>query len=184
MRAADELITARLRLRRWREEDIEPMDEINADPEVAQYLNRPPPGRLFVTHLEVEWRRHGFGLWALESAEPGAAGRLVGFAGLSHPAFIPQLEMEVEVGWRLARQAWGRGLATEAARAVVEQARDALDLPRVISIIHPENRRSQRVAEKLGMRIRRRVHNPVLGLPVEVWELALRPPADRAALPG
>jgi RimJ/RimL family protein N-acetyltransferase len=172
-RAEDELSTARLRLRRWQEADVEPMVEINRDPEVARYLNRRPPGRAFVTRLEVDWRRRGFGLWALESTEPGIAGQMMGFAGLSSPAFIPQLEHEVEVGWRLARTAWGRGLATEAARAALEQARDAVGLSRVISIIHPENRRSQRVAEKLGMHVARRVHNPVLGMAVEVWELPL-----------
>jgi RimJ/RimL family protein N-acetyltransferase len=166
-----ELRTDRLLLRRWRSSDIEPMGAINADAEVARYLNRPPPDGSFVAALESQWRLHGFGLWALESTEPATAGEMLGFAGLGHPSFIPALEFEVEIGWRLARSAWGRGLATEAARATLAYARDPLGLRRLISIIHPENVRSQRVAEKLGMAVGRLVHNPVLGIPVEVWEL-------------
>ncbi len=201
MPAADELRTPRLRLRRWRADDAGPMDAINQDPEVNRYLNRPPAGRSFVALLEREWQRHGFGLWALESLEANPGARLLGFAGLAHPTFIAELESEVEVGWRLARGAWGRGLATEAAHAALGQAREGLGLERVISIIHPENARSQRVAEKLGMRVGRHVHNPVLGLAVEVWELSLSAssgtrrtnrvrcapnlsPADRPARPG
>jgi len=171
--AADEVRTERLLLRRWRETDIEPMAAINRDPEVARYLNRPPADGSFVPALERLWRRDGYGLWALESSEPPTAGELIGFAGLGHPNFLPGLEGEVEVGWRLARSAWGRGLATEAARAAVAQARDVLGMRRLLSIIHPENERSRRVAEKLGMAVGRRVHNPVLGIPVEVWELEL-----------
>jgi RimJ/RimL family protein N-acetyltransferase len=173
VRAGDELLTDRLLLRRWRYSDIEPMGEINADPEVARYLNRPPPNGGFVAALEVHWRRYGFGLWALESTEPGTAGELLGFVGLGHPSFLPALEFEVEIGWRLARSVWGRGLATEAARAALTHAREVLELRRLISIIHPENVRSQRVAEKLGMSMGRLVDNPVLGIPVEVWEVEL-----------
>ena len=168
-----ELRTERLLLRRWRPSDVGPMGAINADPEVARYLNRVPPGGSFVPALETLWRQDGFGLWALESTEPESAGELLGFAGLGHPSFIPALEIEVEIGWRLARSAWGRGLATEAARAALAYARGPLGLPRLISIIHPENARSQRVAEKLGMKVGRLVDNPVLGVPVEVWELEL-----------
>jgi RimJ/RimL family protein N-acetyltransferase len=168
-----ELRTERLLLRRWRQSDVEPMGAINADPEVARYLNRLPPDASFVPALETLWRQHSFGLWALESTEPETAGEMLGFAGLGHPSFIPALEFEVEIGWRLARSAWGRGLATEAGRAVLDFARDQLRLRRLISIIHPENVRSRRVAQKLGMGVGRLVHNPVLGIPVEVWEVEL-----------
>jgi RimJ/RimL family protein N-acetyltransferase len=68
------------------------------------------------------------------------------------------------VGWRLGRWAWGRGLATEAAIAARDDAFARLALPEIISIIHPENDRSQRVAVKLGMRRRRRIENPLIGI--------------------
>ena len=169
-----ELRTDRLLLRRWRASDVEPMGAINADPEVARYLNRPPPdgafvsgpgdalapGRLRAVGARVDRAR---GHRASCSASPDSG---------THRSFR-QLEFEVEIGWRLARSAWGRGLATEAGEAALAHARDALGLRRLISVIHPENVRSQRVAEKLGMAVGRRVHNPVLGIPVEVWELEL-----------
>lgn len=173
VRAADELRTARLRLRRWRRDDEPALAAINRDPQVSRYLNRPPPGPALMRSLEIHWEAYGFGLWALESLEGGATGELLGFAGLSHPTFVPELSAEVEIGWRLAPAAWGRGLATEAASAARAHARERLGLARLISIIHPENVRSQRVAAKLGMSLGRHVHNPVLGIPVEVWELEL-----------
>jgi [ribosomal protein S5]-alanine N-acetyltransferase len=67
--------------------------------------------------------------------------------------------------------AWGRGLATEAALAARDDALDRLRHPELISIIHPGNQRSQRVATKLGMRIRRQIHNPELAIDVDVWQL-------------
>ena len=76
-----------------------------------------------------------------------------------------------ELGWRLARSAWGRGLATEAASAARDDAFKRLALPELISIIHPENERSKRVAVKLGMRMRGEITNPVFGIDVGVWEL-------------
>jgi RimJ/RimL family protein N-acetyltransferase len=162
----EELSTPRLRLRRWRPEDEEAIAAITADREVARYLN--PAGGAFVERFEAHWSRHGFGLWALERrGSPGC----VGFAGIAYPTFLDAVAHRPEIGWRLAREAWGSGLAIEAALAAREHALGALGLSGLISIIHPDNRRSQRVAEKLGMRRSGHVHNPVLGLPVEIWSL-------------
>jgi hypothetical protein len=83
------------------------------------------------------------------------------------------------LGWRLARPVWGRGLATEAALACESLARDHLRLNELISIIHPDNRRSQRVAEKLGMAVEGQVEDPVATRPVDIWALDLRPRAIR-----
>ena len=77
-----------------------------------------------------------------------------------------------ELGWRLDRTAWGRGLATEAAVAARDDAFVRLGLAELISIIHPENHRSQRVAIKLGMRRALSIENLVLGRDVDVWRLA------------
>lgn len=91
------------------------------------------------------WLLRGYGQWALERREDGAP---LGRAGLWNPPGWPGLE----VGWKLARNAWGQGYATEAGAATIEWAWATLDAPRLISIIQPDNARSIRVAERLGMR--------------------------------
>jgi RimJ/RimL family protein N-acetyltransferase len=169
----DELATQRLLLRRWRAEDEPAMAQINRDPEVGRYLNRPVDEAAVTAFFGLmvgHWENHGFGPWAVESCEPGLKGRFLGFAGLAYvPPFLSAAGSAPELGWRLARAAWGRGLATEAALAARDDAFGRLALPEIISIIHPENERSQRVAVKLGMQLRRRIENPVLGIEVDVW---------------
>jgi RimJ/RimL family protein N-acetyltransferase len=163
-RAADELVTARLRLRRWRAEDDEPIRAISADPDVSRYLNH--ASGPFVERFERHWREHGFGLWALERLD---AEGCIGFVGVAHPGFLPAVAHRIEIGWRLARVQWGQGFATEAAMAARDHVRQRLGDTDLISIIHPENHRSQRVASKLGMSVSTHVFNEVLGIPVEIW---------------
>ena len=180
MSGAEELRTARLRLRRWQPEDEAAMAQINSDPEVTRYLNRPvgpAATRTFVAVVTAHWAEHGFGFWAVESREPALDGQFIGFIGVGYPTFIPALARRAEIGWRLARDAWGRGLASEGARAARDDAFERLGLPELISIIHPENVRSQRLAAGLGMSLAELVHNPVQGREVEVWQL-------RRATPG
>lgn len=174
----DELLTPRLRLRPWRPDDEAPMAVVNRDPEVTALLNR----RLddagvagFFGMVVGHWQRHGFGPWAVEVRD---SGEFVGFAGLAHvPPALAEAGPAPELGWRLARSAWGYGYATEAAIAARDDAFGRLGLPEVISIIHPENVRSQRVATKLGMVPARQVHNPMLGMLVDVWSLVRERPA-------
>jgi RimJ/RimL family protein N-acetyltransferase len=172
----DQLRTARLLLRRWRDEDEAPMAEINRDPEVSQYLNRPADESAvaaFFGQIVGHWEQHGYGPWALESLEPGLEGRFLGFAGLAHvPPFLSRAGTAPELGWRLDHEVWGRGLATEAALAARDDALGRLALSELISIIHPENERSQRVAIKLGMRRQKQIENPMIGIEVDVWHLA------------
>jgi RimJ/RimL family protein N-acetyltransferase len=171
----DELRTPRLLLRRWRDEDAAAMAAINRDPEVARYLNRPVTDAAVATFhgvLTGHWAEHGFGPWALESREPGLEGSFLGFAGCAHlPPFLAHAGDGPELGWRLGRAAWGRGLATEAAVAARDDAFGRLALPGLISVIHPENARSQSVARKLGMTKAREIENPALERTVEVWAL-------------
>lgn len=170
-----QLRTARLLLRTWRPEDEAPMTAINRDPEVQRYLNRPvSEAALAAFHgiLVEHWERHGFGLFAVESREPADRGALLGFAGIAYPTFLPEVAQRPEIGWRLARTAWGRGLATEAALAVRDHAFGTLGLRELISIIHPDNTRSIRVAEKLGMARERQVWHAQLRRFVDVWALA------------
>ena len=171
----DEIRTDRVLLRRWGPEHDMVMAAINRDPEVGRYLNRPvDEGAVAAFHGQVvaHWEAHGFGPWAVQSIEPGLEGAFLGFAGLAYPPpFLAAAGNAPELGWRLARSAWGRGLATEAAAAARDDAFSRLGLPEVISIIHPENERSKRVAVKLGMRLRGQITNPAFGIDVDVWEL-------------
>lgn len=190
---AAELRTPRLLLRRWRPEDEAPMAAINRDPEVGRYLNLPITEvslAAFHAFMTAHWEQHGFGPFVVEAREriaarDGAAaiepGTFLGFAGVAHPTYLPALAERPEIGWRLARAAWGRGLATEAALAAREHAFAALGLPALISLIHPANARSQSVARKLGMAVERHVHNPLLGRFVEVWALAAGAAAPAAS---
>jgi RimJ/RimL family protein N-acetyltransferase len=173
--SAVELATARLLLRPWRPDDGAAMAAINSDPEVARMLNRPvhPQGHDgFVDRARRHWEEYGFGWYAVEGRHEDLEGQLVGFTGVTYPTFLPELAARPEIGWRLAPRAWGRGLATEAARAAAQDAFTRVGLPELISIIHPDNVRSQRVATKLGMAIERQVENPVRGDRVQVWTLA------------
>ncbi len=92
---------------------------------------------------------HGFGFWAVEA--PWAA-PLIGFVGLKHVTFAAPFAPAVEAGWRLARAHWGKGYATEAARAALAHAFGPLNLPEVVSFAVPGNRASRRVMERIGMR--------------------------------
>lgn len=170
--ATAELRTERLLLRRWRAEDEAPMLAVNRDPEVARHLNRPmTEAALAAFHglMAGHWEEHGFGPWVLESREPGLEGTFLGFAGVAYPRYLAPVAERPEIGWRLARAAWGRGIATEAARAARDHAFGVLGLPELIAIIHPDNVRSQSVARKLGMAVELQVHNPVLNRLVDVW---------------
>ncbi|MFB6892793.1 GNAT family N-acetyltransferase [Kitasatospora sp. NPDC056327] len=144
------LHTDRLVLRRWRDSDLGPWAAMNADPEVREHL-----GELLtrersdasVARFEADFDRRGYGWWAVEVRATGA---FVGFAGLDEvDGGLPFTG--VEIGWRLARRAWGHGYATEAARAVLAHAFGALRLPEVLAVTTAANVRSQAVMRRIGM---------------------------------
>jgi RimJ/RimL family protein N-acetyltransferase len=154
----DELRTKRLVLRRWREDDFAPMVAINSDPAVTEFLNRRMDEAATASFLErtrAHWDEHGFGHWAVETRDGVLAGEMIGFVGVAYPKYLPEVAHLPELGWRLSSASWGQGYATEAAFAARDDAFTRLALPSLISIIHPENDRSRRVAEKLGMTIER-----------------------------
>jgi len=150
------LETDRLLLRPWRPaEDLDALAALNADPAVMRWVTpnrplRPEETADLLDRIVRHWNEHGFGLWAVVPREPG--GECIGFAGLAIPSFLPAVLPAVEVGWRLAPAWWGRGLATEAARASLDFGFERLGLRSIVSIIDAGNARSLRVAEKLGMR--------------------------------
>ncbi|MCW2955360.1 MAG: hypothetical protein JWO69_229 [Thermoleophilia bacterium] len=147
----DEIATERLVLRRWRDADLEPFAALNADVAVIEYLggalDRVASDEL-VARIERGFTERGFGLWAVERR----ADRLfLGFTGLSVPRFEAHFTPAVEIGWRLARHAWGHGYATEGARAVLDVAFGPLDLEEVVSFTAAGNARSRAVMERIGM---------------------------------
>jgi len=101
----------------------------------------------------AHWEEHGYGLWALRRHDSDV---VLGFAGLSIPYHFPSVLPAVEVGWRLRRDQWGRGFATEAARPALIHGFGDLGLDEIISLIHAENARSLAVASRLGLRERDR----------------------------
>ena len=145
------IATARLQLRRWRDEDRVPFAELNADPRVTEHLPAPlsrAESDALIARIEAHFEQHGFGLWAVEI--PGVA-PCAGFAGLSIPGFQAHFTPCVEIGWRLASACWGAGYATEAARAALAFGFGELGLREIVSFTVPANVRSRRVMEKLGM---------------------------------
>ena len=149
------LETKRLLLRHFVIDDLDALFKFYSDPEVVKYIPDAPRTR-DEARQELEWHMHGhpknpdLGLWATVHKE---AGRFIGRCGLL-PWTIDGKE-EVEVAFTIAREYWGQGLATEAARAILQHGLDRLNLSRLICLIESENIASQRVAEKIGMRFER-----------------------------
>jgi RimJ/RimL family protein N-acetyltransferase len=179
--------TSRLVLRRWREEDVRPFAAVNADPGVMRWIgdgsvHDEEYTRTMVGHMERHWEEEGFGLFAVEVRETGT---LAGFTGLAVPRFMPEVLPAVEIGWRLGPAFWGRGLATEAARAVLGYGFREHGLDRVISLVQTGNSASARVTAKLGMRLDRELVASRSGRPTQVFALTRteyaareRPPAE------
>jgi ribosomal-protein-alanine N-acetyltransferase len=150
-RGGPELRTDRLLLRRWRDADREPFARLNADPKIVRLLPAPltrAESDALVDRIEREFGERGFGLWAVEIVD---GGRFAGFVGLHVPRFRAHFTPAVEIGWRLARDAWGRGYATEAARAALAFGFGTVGLEEIVSFTVPANARSRAVMERLGM---------------------------------
>lgn len=141
-----------MRLRRWRPEDLEPFAALTADPQVAEHfpsrLSREESEAMF-RRIEEHFKKHGYGLWAVEL--PGQI-PFIGFIGLAVVSFEASFTPCVEIGWRLTPPWWGMGLATEGARAALAYGFERLGLEEIVAFTVPGNIRSRRVMEKLGMR--------------------------------
>ena len=146
------LETERLRLEPWLADEWIALRPIATDPEVMRYIShgRPWPEDQIREFVHRQIRHHstrGFCLWKMVEK---AAGRVIGFCGLQ-PIAVSGRD-EVEIGWWLARDMWGLGLATEAARVALADGFDRARLQRIVAIAQPDNRASLRIMEKLGMR--------------------------------
>lgn len=147
-----EIQTERLRLRQWRDADRAPFARLNADPRVMAFF----PGVLeraasdaLADRIQMLIAERGWGMWAVETIE-GAP--FIGFVGLNIPD--PDLPCSpcVEIGWRLAFSHWGKGYASEAARAVLRVGFDTLHFPEIVAFTALGNHRSRAVMQKLNMR--------------------------------
>ncbi len=123
---------------------------MNADPEVREHLGDPltrEQSDASVAQFQAEFDQRGYGWWAVEVQ---ATGEFIGFAGLDQvDDGMPFTG--VEIGWRLARSAWGQGYATEAALTVLAYGFDALSLPEILAVATATNLRSQAVMRRIGM---------------------------------
>jgi len=168
-----ELHTPRLLLRHWRDDDLDALAAIYADPEVMRYIADGTVRTRSETadHLgkmRQHWAEHGFGLFAAEVRETG---ELAGWVGLAVPYFLPEVLPTVEIGWRLGRPFWGGGLATEGARAALRFGFVDCGLDQLVSIRHVDNVRSARVMEKLGLGFDRQATPPGRDQPVKVFAI-------------
>lgn len=147
----DPIRTERLTLRQWRSSDREPFAALNADPVVMEHFPAPltrEQSDRFAGQIAERIAAAGYGLWAVE---PIDGPRFVGFVGLLPVQFDAHFTPAVEVGWRLARDAWGMGYATEAATAALDVGFDRVGLDEIVSMAVPANTRSIAVMERIGM---------------------------------
>jgi RimJ/RimL family protein N-acetyltransferase len=149
---SDPISTKRLLMRRWAESDIALFSEMNADPSVMQFFPSVmsyEESAAFVKRIESQFDERGFGLWVVE-----VEGEFAGFTGLNETKFETPIGPHVEIGWRLARWAWGKGYATEAANAAARHGFEDHDLPEIFSFTTQTNLRSEAVMRRLGMQRR------------------------------
>lgn len=182
--------TERLNLEPITSDDVDALAVVFAKPEVWHF----PFGRAFdhedtarfVANQVRNWEQDGFGLWTVRLREVDT---VLGFLGLAVPRFAPEVLPAVEVGWRLDPAHWGRGLATEGARAALAEGFGILGLERIISLVDDGNERSQRVCGRLGMRFERaltrkatpergELHTLLYSLGRQEWQTQPLPPAQ------
>jgi RimJ/RimL family protein N-acetyltransferase len=149
--------TDRLRLRAFTPEDLDDLHLVFGDPQVMKYISGGTPRSREETEIGLGrtiegWQRRGFGFWAVTLRDDD---KLIGYCGL---IFLDDTT-EVEVAYGFRRSEWGKGFATEAARACLRWGFEELKLERIVAVVNPENLASQRVLEKLGMTYTRIAHH-------------------------
>jgi RimJ/RimL family protein N-acetyltransferase len=147
------LETDRLNCRAWEGEDLEPFAEMCADPEVMRYFPAPMTrdmSEALINRAKAKQEADGFCFVPVETRKEG---EFVGFVGLSIPSYDKPLPFDpcVEIGWRLKRSAWGKGYASEAARAWLRFGFETIGLDEIVSFTSRINLPSQKVMERIGM---------------------------------
>ena len=143
--------TERVILRTWRDDDVDEYYRINQDPKVIEFLRGPltmQEAKDFVAFVNQQFDKIGYTLWA---AEEKSSGKLMGFIGLDPLKWAAPLGSCVEIGWRLGSEYWGKGYATEGAKAALKYGFNKCGLKEVVSFTVPANVRSIRIMEKIGM---------------------------------
>lgn len=145
-----QLETERLLLRAWQKSDAEKYFQINQDAKVMEFLlpvkwEQVPK---FIEDMNIRLQEHDYTFWAVEEK---SSGELMGFCGFQEVLWEAPFTPAIEIGWRLGSQYWGKGYATEAAKACIKYAFETLKWKKIVSFTVPKNIRSQRVMEKIGM---------------------------------
>lgn len=143
--------TKRLILREWGSEDIQAFAALNQDPQVMEFfpgLKSLEESKAFIQKSQEHFKLHSFGWYAVELKNTG---KFIGSVGLFYIDPIFPFAPAVEIGWRLAAQYWGYGYATEAARAVLRYGFTKFGFGEIVAVTVPNNLKSQRVMEKIGM---------------------------------
>lgn len=143
--------TERLFLRPWKMDDLEPLAQLNADPRVMEYFPKTLNLEESLKSLKEaiqHFDRYGFGFWAATLLDQGT---FIGFIGLEHVDFSAPFTPAIEIGWRLAFDHWGKGYATEGAKAALKYGFEKLGLREIVSFTAVQNMRSRKVMERIGM---------------------------------
>ncbi|WP_144941867.1 GNAT family N-acetyltransferase [Paenibacillus sp. 32O-W] len=152
--------TPRLQLRDWKEADLEPFSRLNADEEVMTYFSNtlsPEQTNMFYKAIVSEFQECGFGLYAVEVKENK---EFIGFIGFHRATFEADFTPCIEIGWRLKKEAWGRGYATEGAAACLQYGFNELGFNDVCSFTADINEPSKNVMKKIGMSFIKSFHHP------------------------
>lgn len=156
----------RVTLRAWTDADLAPFAALNADPEVMRHMTRPltrDESDAFVGRVRAHFAEHGFGLWALDVPGLGFAGFVGLSANVPFELPLPGLQPHpCEIGWRLARAAWGRGYATEAAALALRHGFEVAKLMQIVSFTAADNLASQAVMKRIGLTLRGAFDHPRL----------------------
>lgn len=177
-----EILTPRLKLREWKQEDKEPFFKLNSDPRVMKFmpklLSKEESDQL-VESIKSKFKEDGYSFFAVELIEDKS---FIGFIGLSIPKFDAFFTPCVEIGWRLAYDYWGKGYATEGAKASLDYGFQELGLSEIFAFTASQNVRSRQVMERIEMKYIDEFNHPKLpqGHPLEKHVLykILKPIAD------
>jgi len=145
------ITTERLGLRRWTEDDYLPFAKMNKDKEVMQYfpsLLTDEETTAMINRINLHFEKHGFGLFALEKL---STKEFIGYTGFMVPSFESSFTPCVEIGWRLRKEDWGKGYATEAAKACLRYGFEVLGFKKIYSFTSTINLRSEKVMQSIGM---------------------------------
>jgi RimJ/RimL family protein N-acetyltransferase len=148
------LLTPRLVLRTWRKDDLDSVALLNAAPDVMRYLGgvtARADSEAMLARMMAHWETRGFGVWAVEHRDGARAGEFAGLVGIMVPRWEAKVTPCVEILWRFKPTEWGKGLATEAARAALDDGFVKHDFSEVLSFTVQQNERSWRMMERLGM---------------------------------